>query len=259
MDVQPFFHRQSGTLTYLISVGSEAALIDSVLDYDNGVIRYNSADDIINVLKNKRLSLCYILETHIHADHLSAAHYIKCKLGGRIAVCKKIVQIFEHWKNRLEQKSLASFDLLLGSGSQLPLGNMVIEVLETPGHTSDSITYQIGEYLFVGDTLFAPKRGTSRVDFPGGSARELYHSIETLYQYPEEYHVQLCHDYPDSSEVPLLNLTIRDEKRMNVMVNSEATEHEYIERRLKRDADLSLPRIINIAVPYNLTHQLPKH
>ncbi|MBM7074133.1 MBL fold metallo-hydrolase [Shewanella sp. 202IG2-18] len=257
MNVQHFFHRQSGTLTYLVSVANNAVLIDTVLDYQEGKIGFESANEIINTIRTQGLSLQYILETHIHADHLSAAQYIKSKLGGQIAVCKKIALVYENWKVKLNDCPLARFDLFVDKNTQLKLGTEQIQVLETPGHTPDSVTYRIGKYLFVGDTLFAPERGTSRVDFPGGSAHELYESIELLYHYPDGYHVQLCHDYPKEQELPYTDLLIADEKHKNVMLDECATEQEYVQKRLARDAQLSLPKLIDVAVPFNLTHQLP--
>ncbi len=257
MNVQHFFHRESGTLTYLVSDNNEAILIDTVLDYHDGQLGFDSADEIIETMHSQGLFLKYMLETHIHADHLSAAKYIKNKLGGQIVVCGRIAQVFQNWKSKLSHCPLARFDIFVDKTTQLQVGGEIIEVIETPGHTPDSVTYKIGEYLFVGDTLFAPERGTSRVDFPGGNAHELYESIEALYHYPEQYHVQLCHDYPDEQELPNIDLLIADEKRQNVMLDEHATEQDYVKKRLSRDAQLSLPKLIDIAVPFNLTHQLP--
>ncbi|RYV02464.1 MBL fold metallo-hydrolase [Shewanella sp. OPT22] len=256
MNVQHFFHRKSGTLTYLVSDGSEALLIDTVLDYREGVIGFDSADEIINTIRRQGLTLKYLLETHMHADHLSAAKYIKGKLGGQIAVSQKIAQVYEQWKEKLYHCPLARFDFFVDQHTTLPLGTETVEIIETPGHTPDSVTYKIGQYLFVGDTLFSPQRGTSRVDFPGGSAHELYESIEELYDFPDDYHVQLCHDYPQEQELPHIDLLIADEKQKNVMLNGSSTEQEYVQKRLERDAQLSLPKLIDVAVPFNLTHQL---
>ncbi|MCL1080001.1 MBL fold metallo-hydrolase [Parashewanella spongiae] len=257
MNLQYFFHRQTGTLTYLVSRGSEAVLIDTVLDFQDGKIGFEPANEIIDVIRAKGLSLKYILETHIHADHLSAASYIRKQLGGKIAVGNKIEQVYKEWIDKLDSIPMADFDVKLDHHSVLDFAGTSIEIIDTPGHTPDSITYKIDDFLFVGDTLFSPARGTSRVDFPGGSASDLYQSIEKIYEFPDAYHIQLCHDYPDENEPPICDVTVGDEKATNIMLNKQSTERVYVENRLKRDAQLSLPKLIEVAVPFNLTHQLP--
>ncbi len=158
--------------------------------------------------------------------------------------------------NKLDNQPLANFDVKLDSSSVLNFADKSIEIIETPGHTPDSITFKIDDYLFVGDTLFAPKRGTSRVDFPGGSADDLYHSIESLYEFPSDCHVQLCHDYPNANEEPISSISIQDEIDTNVMLNGICTEKEFVEKRCARDAQLSMPKLLDVAVPFNLTHRL---
>ncbi|WP_133405288.1 MBL fold metallo-hydrolase [Parashewanella tropica] len=260
MEIKTFFHRSTGTLSYLMIDGEDACVIDSVLDYDGETqsIRTNSVEAIVEQLEQRDLNLTYILETHIHADHLSAASYLRARCGGKIVVSNNIKQVYKHWKPKLNGHDLADYDLFIDDSTHLPFNSTQIEVIATPGHTPDSLTYKIEDHLFVGDTLFAPSRGTSRVDFPDGSAEQLFHSIHKLYDFPPHYHIHLCHDYPKEGKKPIYEVTVQEEKEANVMLNSQCLEHEYIEKRQNRDAQLSMPKLIEIAVPFNLTYQLPR-
>jgi glyoxylase-like metal-dependent hydrolase (beta-lactamase superfamily II) len=257
MNVQHFFHRATGTLTYLVSDRGEAVIIDPVLDYNEGKVATTSLQQVINAVKEQELALKYILETHIHADHLSAALAVKDALSGKTAISRKITDVYDTWSSKLNSQPLAQFDVLLDEGDELSLGGEKVSVLSTPGHTPADLTYHIGDSIFVGDTLFAPKRGTGRADFPGGSAEDLYRSISRLFELPEDTYVYLCHDYPSENEEPKLCSSLSTQKSDNVMINTSVTEKQYIEIRSNRDSNLATPKLLDVAIPFNLTYQLP--
>lgn len=167
MKVQYFFHRATGTLTYLVSDSGEAVIIDPVLDYSEGKIATTSLQQVINAVKEQGLALKYILETHIHADHLSAGLAVKDALSGKTAISRKITDVYDTWSSKVNCQPLTQFDVLLDDGDELSLGGEKVSVLSTPGHTPADLTYHIGDSIFVGDTLFAPQRGTGRADFQG--------------------------------------------------------------------------------------------
>ncbi|MGF1869180.1 MBL fold metallo-hydrolase [Photobacterium indicum] len=232
-------------------------IIDPVLDYNEGKVATTSLQQVINAVIEQGVALKYILETHIHADHLSAALAAKNALGGKTAISRKITDVYETWSSKLNCQPLAQFDVLLDEGDELSLGGEKVLVLSTPGHTPADLTYHIDDSIFVGDTLFAPKRGTARADFPGGSAEDLYRSISRLFELPEDTHVYLCHDYPSENEEPELCSSLSTQKNDNVMINMSVTEKQYIEIRSNRDSNLATPKLLDVAIPFNLTYQLP--
>ncbi|SEG71631.1 MBL fold metallo-hydrolase [Vibrio hangzhouensis] len=257
MNIHPFFHRSTGTLTYLITRGSHAAVIDPVLDFQDGVVTSTSLQQIIDEIESQGVTLDYILETHIHADHLTGSKRLQQHCGGKTVISKRIVEVYDNWRDKLQNEPLAAFDLLVEDGDELPFGDHVISVLATPGHTPTDLTFALGENIFVGDTLFAPARGTARVDFPGGSASTLYHSIKRLFSLPDNTNVYLCHDYPQDSDEPVVSTTLATQKADNVMLNDKVSEQEYSSTRLTRDATLAAPKLLPWAIPYNLTYHLP--
>ncbi|RXJ74130.1 MBL fold metallo-hydrolase [Veronia nyctiphanis] len=258
MNVQHFFHRATGTLTYLVSDRGEAVVIDPVLDYETGQVAADSLQIVIEAIKRQGLKLKYILETHIHADHLSGAQALKAEMGGKVAISEKVIDVYETWIAKVNGNHLARFDILLKGGDTLPVGEEVITVLATPGHTPADLTYHIANSVFVGDTLFSPKRGTARADFPGGSAEDLYRSITSLYELPEDTRVYLCHDYPEQEDEPELCSTLATQKSDNVMINAHVSEAEYIKSRSNRDNQLAAPKLLDVAIPFNLTYVLPR-
>ncbi|MGF1707001.1 MBL fold metallo-hydrolase [Enterovibrio baiacu] len=257
MKVQPFFHVETGSLTYVVSDSGFALIVDPVLDYRDGEISYTHVDSVLNYIKRKGLDLRLVLETHIHADHLSASQYVKDITGAKSVISAKIKEVFDQWKAKLNLKNVAHFDFFVDGHSQIPFGSKMIEVIETPGHTPACITYKIGDHIFVGDTLFAPDKGTSRADFPGGSAEDLFHSIKKLYQLPSETNVYLCHDYPPLGTAPTTCIKLDWQKRMNVMIKQNTSLKEYVFTRDRRDSSLMEPKLLNIAIPFNLTFLLP--
>ncbi|NGN98985.1 MBL fold metallo-hydrolase [Grimontia sp. S25] len=257
MKVQPFFHAETGSLTYVVSDSGHALIIDPVLDYNNGDISHSHIDTVLEYIKRKGLELRYVLDTHIHADHLSASQYVKTATGAKTVISHRIREVFNQWKNKFGLGDLANFDYLVNGRSKIHFGSKVIEVIETPGHTPACVTYKVDDNVFVGDTLFAPDKGTSRVDFPGGSAEDLYHSIRKLYELPSGTNVYLCHDYPPLGSSPTMCVKMDWQKRRNIMLRDTTTMDEYVFVRSQRDESLKAPKLLDIAVPFNLTFQLP--
>ncbi|MDD1784429.1 MBL fold metallo-hydrolase [Enterovibrio sp. ZSDZ35] len=259
MKVHPFFHTETGSFTYVVSDSGLAMIIDPVLDYRDGEIGTSYIDDILTFIEKKSLKIKYIFDTHIHADHLSAAGYIKHAVGGKTVIGKRIYDVYAHWKKKYGLTQLVDFDYLVDDASRLNFGSSVIEVIETPGHTPSCVSYKINNHIFVGDTLFSPDRGTSRTDFPGGSAESLFSSIKKLYTLPNNTIVYLCHDYPPNGSSPISKISLGWQKKRNVMLRQDTSKKEYVLIRNRRDDGLKPPHLLSIAVPFNLTYQLPKH
>ncbi|MCL1037426.1 MBL fold metallo-hydrolase [Shewanella submarina] len=258
MDVQAFYHETSGTFTYVVSQNGEAMIIDPVLDIDGNDFDTHFADKLIDYLAKVGARLKYLLETHIHADHLSAAPYLRSKLGGLIGIGKGVEAVYSKWEQSLEGKPLAGYDLLLDNHSQLMLGGDRIGVIATPGHTESCVSYLIKDALFVGDLLMSPSKGTGRADFPGGSVDEMFASVKCLYQLPDQTRVYLCHDYPGEGNDAVSDKPLSEHKRCNVMLNAQTTAEGFKGVRTKRDAGLAAPRMLDLAVPFNLTYCAPR-
>ena len=208
-EVESFFHLDTGTWTHVVHDGEAAAIIDPVLDYDAASARTSnaSADAVLACVRERGLRVAWILETHAHADHLSAAGYLHDATGAPIAIGRGIIQVQAHFKQvfGLGDGFAADgrqFDRLLDDGYALPIGSFAIRALATPGHTRDSLTYVAGDAAFIGDTLFAPDLGTARCDFPGGDAAQLYASIQRILALPADTRIFLCHDYPPGGRAP---------------------------------------------------------
>jgi glyoxylase-like metal-dependent hydrolase (beta-lactamase superfamily II) len=260
LNVTRFYHPPSGTFSYVVSdpVARQAAIVDPVLDYDaaGGRTATAFADDLIAHVRSHGLELAWILETHAHADHLSAAPHIRAALGGRIAIGAGIREVQARFKKlfNMERGFLpdgSQFDVLFEDGDRFELGRLQGQVLATPGHTSDSISYLIGDAVFVGDTLFAPDAGTARCDFPGGDAALMYRSTRRLFELPDETRVFLCHDYPEGRD-PMAQSTIGEQRRANIHVRDGISEQEYVRIREARDRTLELPTLILPAVQVNI-------
>lgn len=202
-EIRGFFDEQTNTITYLVwdRTSREAAVIDPVLDYDpaDGTVDTRSAQRVLDAAEAEGLSVACVLETHAHADHLSAAPFFKAKTGAKIGIGARIREVQKVFRPMFCADDLKAdggdFDLLLSDGDRVPLGGLEIEVIETPGHTAADVSYRVGDAIFVGDTLFMPDYGTARTDFPGGDARRLYRSIRRLLDFPPETRLFLCHDY----------------------------------------------------------------
>ena len=261
-DIQHFFDENTNTFSYVVSdpATHQCAIIDSVLDYDaaSATTSTTLADEIIAYIRKNQLTVEWILETHVHADHLTASQYLKAELGGKIAMSHKISIVQETFSAiyNLDIKyfnSHQSFDYLFDDHEAFTIGELKAYNIPTPGHTPACLSYVIGDAVFVGDTLFMPDYGTARCDFPKGSAGQLYDSVQTLYALPEETRVFLCHDYlPESREKYEHTTLIKPQKMQNINIYTGVTKAEFIEMRTKRDATLSMPKLILPSIQINM-------
>ena len=259
--VQSFFDPATWTVSYVVyeQEGSVCAIIDPVLDYDpkSGRTRTTSADKLISFVQEKNLQIEWILETHAHADHLSAAHYLKKKIGGKIAIGAAITNVQDVFKRifHLEPEFRSDghqFDLLLKDGETFAIGALTVEALSVHGHTPACMAYRIGDAVFVGDTLFMPDVGTARCDFPGGDAHMLYRSIRKLLNLPAETRLFMCHDYPPESRSAAWETTVAEQRAKNIHVHDGVSEEGFVQMRTERDATLQMPVLILPSVQVNI-------
>lgn len=259
--VESFFHKDTGTFTHVAHAGdgSIAAIIDPVLDYDAAAARTStvSADAVLTFVHEHRLKVEWILETHAHADHLSAGGYLHDTLGAPLAIGRGIVDVQAHFKSFYGFGSDfaadgSQFDRLLADGETFQVGSLLARPIATPGHTGDSLTYLIGDAAFIGDTLFAPDIGTARCDFPGGDATELYRSIRKILALPATTRLFLCHDYPSAGRTPIAETSVGAQTERNVHIGNQATVNEFVALRTARDAGLPVPRLILPALQVNI-------
>lgn len=259
--VFPFFDDATNTVSYIVKdPDSQAcAIIDSVLDIDYaaGKIDYKSANKIIDKVKAMQLDVHWIVETHVHADHLSAAPYLQEKLGGKLGIGDKITHVQETFGKIFNegtefQRNGSQFDKLFADGDTYRIGGMSATVVHTPGHTPACTTHLIGDATFVGDTFFMPDGGTGRADFPGGDARELYRSMQRVLTLPDKVRVFVCHDYGPNGRDIAWETTIGDERKSNVHLLKCKTEDEYVAMREERDATLSAPKLIIPSLQVNM-------
>ncbi|MBS0438105.1 MAG: MBL fold metallo-hydrolase [Proteobacteria bacterium] len=257
--VESFFHKDTNTFTHVVfdRDGGEAAIIDPVLDYDAAAARTSavSADVILSFVRERKLRVEWILETHAHADHLSAGGYLRDALGAKLAIGRGIIGVQAHFKRffGLGDEFVADgsqFDCLFDDGDTFAIGELQGRVLATPGHTGDSLTYLIGDAAFIGDTLFAPETGSARTDFPGGDAAQLYASIRKLLMLPSDTRLFLCHDYPPATRAPMAQTSIAAQREHNA--HAGASESDYVALRRARDATLPVPRLILPALQVNI-------
>ena len=260
-DIKTFFDPETWTFTYLVYAGegSACAVIDSVLNYDSksGRTSTKSVDEVAQFITEKNLRLTWILETHAHADHLTAAPYLQSKLGGKIVIGGHITSVQKVFKGvfNLDERFAvdgSQFDHLLKDGESLAFGDLSLKAIYVPGHTPACMAYEIGDALFVGDTLFMPDVGTARCDFPGGDAKNLYQSIQKILAYPHETKLFMCHDYPPSDR-PVAHLsTVGEQKQSNIHVHDGITEDAFVQMRSKRDASLEIPHLILPSIQINI-------
>lgn len=261
MDITHFFDAVTNTLSYVIAdpATRHCAVVDSVLDLDyaSGTLSFESADAIIAHIEKQGLSLDWLLETHVHADHLSAAPYIQRRLGGRIAIGSYINGVQENFAKVFgEDESFprdgSQFDVLLKDGDKLTIGELEGYVMHTPGHTPACLSYVFGNAAFVGDTLFMPDYGTARCDFPGGDARTLYRSIQKLLALSDSTRLFVCHDYlPDGRELAYVS-TVAEQRAANVHIHGFVEEAEFVAMRETRDATLDMPTLILPSLQVNM-------
>ncbi|MBS0408148.1 MAG: MBL fold metallo-hydrolase [Proteobacteria bacterium] len=258
--VEAFFHADTGTFTYVVhdGDGSVAAIVDPVLDYDAAAARTatRSADAVLAFVRAHRLRVEWILETHAHADHLSAGAYLRDALGAKLAIGRGIVDVQRTFKTLFGwgEEFVADgrqFDHLLDDGEVIAIGALQARAMATPGHTRDSLTYLIGDAAFIGDTLFAPDVGSARCDFPGGDAAQLYASIRRILALPESTRLYLCHDYPPASRGEQAQTSVAAQAA-NVHVAGAASEAAFVALRQARDARLPVPRLLLPALQVNI-------
>jgi len=254
-EIQPFFDAATGTVTYVVHDGAAAAIIDSLLDYEPKAARTDtrSAERVIEFVRAHRLRVEWILETHAHADHLSAAPYLRAHLGGRIAIGERIREVQAIFREVFNlEKELPAFDRLFADGERFAIGALQAEALHVPGHTPADMAYRIGDAVFVGDTLFMPDVGTARADFPGGDARTLYRSIRRLLALPPETRIFVCHDYPPKGREPRWETTVVAQRAANIHVHDRVSEAEFVAMRTARDRTLEMPTLILPSIQVNI-------
>lgn len=261
-DVKAFFDKATFTVTYVVVEpgGTHCAIIDSVKDYDpkSGRTRTHSADQVVEFIEARGLTVDWILETHAHADHLTAAPYLKDKFGAQIGIGKHIKDVQQIFKRVFNAESSfaadgSQFDHLFKDGEEFQIGSMVGRVMHTPGHTPACVTYVLGDAVFVGDTLFMPDFGTARTDFPGGDAETLYRSIQKVLSLPPDTRLFMCHDYkaPGRDEYAW-ETTVAEERKSNIHVHEGVTLEAFVELRTARDETLDMPALILPSVQVNM-------
>lgn len=259
MKIQSFYDQNTATYTYIVidDQTNRCAIIDPVLDYDQfaGRIFYNSISKVFDFIKEHNLKIDWILETHIHADHFTAATHIKKNIGGKIAIGEHVKQVLDFWVpifNSDIDPDAKCFDHLLKDGEIIKIGNLEARVIHTPGHTPACVSYLIEDHLFVGDTIFMPYVGTARADFPGGSAKDLYLSIQKIFNLVDDTKIHVGHDYPLEKEKPQSTSTVAIQKAKNVMISKNTTLEDFVAIRNKADANKSVPKLLIPALQFNL-------
>ncbi len=260
-EVTAFFDEATNTVSYVVTdPGSKGcAIIDSVMDIDYaaGRISSRSADQLIAHVQSNGLTLEWLIETHVHADHLSAAPYIQARLGGQIGIGEHITTVQNEFGKVFNegtsfQRDGSQFDRLFADGDSYQVGTITAYVMHTPGHTPACTTHIIGDAAFVGDTLFMPDGGTARADFPGGDARQLYRSIKRILSLPGEVRLFICHDYGPNDRAIAWETTVAEERAANIHVHDGVSEDEFVKMRTERDATLTMPRLIIPSIQVNM-------
>ena len=259
MKIQHFYDQETATFTYIVidEKTQKCAIIDSVLDFDitSGRASTKQANLIIDYVKTQNLQLEWILETHIHADHLSASQYLKEKLGGKIAIGEKITEVIKFWTpifNSSQDTKITQFDKLFNDNEKFFIGTIEAKIIYTPGHTPACATYLIEDCAFVGDVIFTPQNGTGRTDFPGGSAKDSYDSIQKLLKLPDETRIFVGHDYPVEGQQPQHLCTVLEQKKSNILINEKISEENYILERNQRDIGKKVPKLLLPALQFNM-------
>jgi glyoxylase-like metal-dependent hydrolase (beta-lactamase superfamily II) len=260
-EVEAFFDDATNTISYIVKdpASDACAIVDSVMDIDYaaGRITYDHADAMIARVQERGLTLEWIIETHVHADHLSAAPYIQQKLGGKIGIGSKITVVQDTFGKVFNegtefQRDGSQFDALFEDGDTYQIGGMTAVALYTPGHTPDCMVHVIGDTAFVGDTLFMPDGGSARADFPGGDAGQLYDSIQRVLELPDETRLFMCHDYGPNGRDIQWETTVGEEKEHNIHVGKGKSKDEFVKFRTERDAGLAMPKLIIPSLQVNM-------
>jgi len=259
--VKGFFDPDTWTVTYVVyeKLGSSCIIIDSVLGYDPKSGRTNTrpADEVIEFVRQNELKTEWILETHAHADHVTAAPYLKAHLGGKISIGDHISVVQGVFKGIFNLEAAfpvdgSQFDVLLRENLEIRFGNLSMKALFVPGHTPACMAYQVGDAIFVGDTMFMPDVGTARCDFPGGDAHTLYQSMKKILSFPPLTRLFMCHDYPPNGRSVHFETTVAEERKSNIHMHDGITEEQFIQMRTSRDATLEMPVLILPAIQINI-------
>jgi glyoxylase-like metal-dependent hydrolase (beta-lactamase superfamily II) len=260
-EIKAYFDAPTNTVSYLVTdpATKKCAVVDSVLnfEYSSGTISYAQADEIIGDITDQGLTLDWLIETHVHADHLSAAPYIQEKLGGKIMISKEITVVQNIFGKVFNagtefERDGSQFDMLLSDGDTYQVGSIDAKVLHTPGHTPACMAHVIGDVVFVGDTLFMPDGGSARADFPGGDARTLYQSIQKIFTLPDDTRMFICHDYMPGGRDVKWETTVGEQKRDNIHVGKGNSEDDFVAMREARDATLGMPTLIMPSIQVNM-------
>ena len=260
-EVKGFFDPDSNTISYVVfdPNSKDCALLDSVLDFDyaSGTIGYALANEMIAFVQAHKLTVVWHIETHVHADHLSAAPYLQNKLGGQIMISEQITAVQTIFGKVFNagtefERDGSQFDRLLEDGDSYTLGQFTGRAIHTPGHTPACMAHHIGDAVFVGDTLFMPDGGTARADFPGGDARTLHRSIQKILRLPDSTRLFVCHDYMPGGRDVAWQTTVAEQRQANIHIGGGISEDEFVEMREDRDASLSMPRLIMPSIQVNM-------
>ncbi len=267
MQIKEFYDKDTAAFSYIISdeATKDAAIIDSVLNYDHFAARisYESANELIEYIKSNKLNLQWILETHIHADHLTACAYLKKKFPqAKTAIGSKIIDVLKHWAPIFENNAKldgSQFDKLFNDGEKFKIGQLEVEVMHTPGHTPACACYKINDSIFVGDVIFMPDVGTARCDFPDGSSEKSYDSLQKILALNENTKIYTAHDYPPATRLVACVSTVLEQKKNNILINEKISREEFIEKRNKRDSNLAVPKLLLPSLQVNINAgALPK-
>ena len=260
-NVHAFFDPDTWSLTYIVQDPNSrsCAIVDPVLDYEaaSGQTTTESADEVVAKVEAENLTVEWILETHVHADHLSAAPYLQKRLGGKIGIGAHITEVQNIFGNLFNaepefHRNGSQFNQLFADGDTFAIGGLTVTAMHTPGHTPACMTYHIGDSLFVGDTLFMPDFGTARCDFPGGNARALYQSIQRLFTLPPETRIFMCHDYMPNGREMRYETTVGEQKKFNIHLHDGISEEEFVTMRSAKDKTLSMPALMLPSVQVNM-------
>jgi len=259
--IQSFFHEFTNAITHIVfdKVGGHCIIVDPILDYDpkSGRTHTAFATELMQFVLENQLTTEWILETHAHADHLTAAPFLKAKLGGNIAIGENITQVQNVFKNIFNfEESFTTdgsqFDRLLKDNQEINFGHLSVKVMHVPGHTPDGLAYKVGDAIFVGDTIFMPDVGTARCDFPGGDAAELFASIKKILNHPPETRLFMCHDYPSHHRSVSFMTTVETQRQDNIHINDRILKNEFINMRILRDSGLEMPNLLIPAIQTNI-------
>ena len=260
-NVHAFFDPDTWSLTYIVQDpnSGSCAIVDPVLDYEaaSGQTTTESADEVVAKVEAENLTVEWILETHVHADHLSAAPYLQKRLGGKIGIGAHITEVQNIFGNLFNaepefHRNGSQFNQLFADGDTFAIGGLTVTAMHTPGHTPACMTYHIGDSLFVGDTLFMPDFGTARCDFPGGNARALYQSIQRLFTLPLETRIFMCHDYMPNGREMRYETTVGEQKKFNIHLHDGISEDEFVTMRSAKDKTLGMPALMLPSVQVNM-------